>query len=632
VTFLPLAERELRVAARQPITRRLRVGAALAAMMVAAGFHLVASVGRGGIPPGTFGVALFVTLVSLALGAALMAGPFLTSDCLSEEKREGTLGFLFLTDLRGHDVVLGKLASTSVRSGFALLALFPIVGVTLLFGGVTGAQFFKSALTLLSTLAVSLSAGMLSSALSRQPQKSMALTLLVLAVLTGGGLLADKWLGGSGGLVFFRILSPAYLMICAQGWVPGPFWTGWFIQIALAALLLWTSSQILPHVWQDRAKQTAPGSEAASKALKTSRPVTPHRWRTRWLDENPALWLAVRERWMVWILWGLAAGMGTATVGFGIACWPAVTGPGNAAWEMMLTMVWNLVSAMAIWVLFLSAATQSVRFFVDARRSGLLELLLATPLSDRDIVSGHWRGWRRAYGLPVFLCLTLAAVSSWALQSLQFRQITTPIPIPATAMPTAPPGVTQAPGLVSTNGTVVSIQLGTGVQTSGIAPGISVPTVLPVLPQWLPLATAVLHWGSTALSLMAVGWMGMWMGLTSRGVIVAALKTLVFVQVIPWFVIAFLAALTLPLFVFPMLMNSSGTGAGSRLQSWMLWAPLLSHGISFLLSVGKDLALIFWARDRLYSQFRFRALPVLTPVLLPPLPQPPAGIPPVIGR
>lgn len=40
---------------------------------------------------------LFVALGVLALGFCLFAGVFLTADCLSEEKREGTLGLLFLT-------------------------------------------------------------------------------------------------------------------------------------------------------------------------------------------------------------------------------------------------------------------------------------------------------------------------------------------------------------------------------------------------------------------------------------------------------------------------------------------------------------------------------------------------------
>ena len=50
-----------------------------------------------------------------------------TMDCISEEKREGTLGLLFLTDLKGYDVALGKLCANSVRSFYALLATVPVV-------------------------------------------------------------------------------------------------------------------------------------------------------------------------------------------------------------------------------------------------------------------------------------------------------------------------------------------------------------------------------------------------------------------------------------------------------------------------------------------------------------------------
>ena len=66
---------------------------------------------------------------------ASLAGLFLTSDTLSEEKREGTLGLLFLTDLRGYDVVFGKLISHSTQALYGLLAAFPILGLTLLIGG-----------------------------------------------------------------------------------------------------------------------------------------------------------------------------------------------------------------------------------------------------------------------------------------------------------------------------------------------------------------------------------------------------------------------------------------------------------------------------------------------------------------
>lgn len=61
-----------------------------------------------GFGTASLGKGLFNTLTWLSLAATLSVGMFFTSDCLSEEKREGTIGFLFLTDLRGYDIVLGR--------------------------------------------------------------------------------------------------------------------------------------------------------------------------------------------------------------------------------------------------------------------------------------------------------------------------------------------------------------------------------------------------------------------------------------------------------------------------------------------------------------------------------------------
>src|SRR5690242_17627334 len=121
-TLLPIAERELRVAARKRSTFWLRIIAALVAFIIGTGFLILTRVGLG-MGPFTLGSGLFATLTWLGLGVALAAGPFLTSDCLSEEKRSGTMGFLFLTDLRGYDVVLGKLLATSHRGLCALLGV-----------------------------------------------------------------------------------------------------------------------------------------------------------------------------------------------------------------------------------------------------------------------------------------------------------------------------------------------------------------------------------------------------------------------------------------------------------------------------------------------------------------------------
>ncbi len=191
---LPIVNRELRVAARKRSTFWLRVVGALTALVIGSGcmiFSLVPGFG-------TFqmGSVLFKVLTWLCLAAGLSAGLFFTSDCLSEEKREGTLGLLFLTDLRGYDVALGKLLATSLRGFYALLALFPILAVTLLMGGVTGGQYWQCVLALVNALFFSLAAGMAVSAVSRDSQKAMMGTLLVLLLLALGGPAADGTIAG----------------------------------------------------------------------------------------------------------------------------------------------------------------------------------------------------------------------------------------------------------------------------------------------------------------------------------------------------------------------------------------------------------------------------------------------------
>src|SRR5258708_14490531 len=108
--------------------------------------------GWQGVGTAQMGSILFYALTWTCLAAAFSDGLFFTADCLSEGKREGTIGFLFLTDLRGYDVVLGKLLATSLRGFYSLLAVLPILAMTLMMGGVTGAQFWKTALALVNAL------------------------------------------------------------------------------------------------------------------------------------------------------------------------------------------------------------------------------------------------------------------------------------------------------------------------------------------------------------------------------------------------------------------------------------------------------------------------------------------------
>src|SRR4030095_13140978 len=99
-------------------------------------------------------------------------GVFITADCLSEEKREGTLGLLFLTDLKGYDVVLGKLIATSLASLTGLLTIFPVLGIVSFLGGVSPGEFWRVMLALLNTLFFSLATGLVASAANVSERKS----------------------------------------------------------------------------------------------------------------------------------------------------------------------------------------------------------------------------------------------------------------------------------------------------------------------------------------------------------------------------------------------------------------------------------------------------------------------------
>src|SRR5690349_11860351 len=110
--MLPIAERELRSAARDPRlhSRRLRWG-----MLQAGAAFVLLLFSSAGSKTGA-AESFFAAFSRLALLLCLLEGVRKTSDAISVEKRDGTLGLLFLSTLSGADVVLGKLTGALVRS------------------------------------------------------------------------------------------------------------------------------------------------------------------------------------------------------------------------------------------------------------------------------------------------------------------------------------------------------------------------------------------------------------------------------------------------------------------------------------------------------------------------------------
>ncbi len=358
------------------------------------------------------GNPLFGMLTSYALLMCLLSGVFLTSDALTEEKREGTLGLLFLTDLKGYDVVLGKFFAQSLNAFYCLLALLPVTALPILFGGVQGAEFWRMALALANALFFSLAAGLSVSACMHDSQRAMANTLaLVLLLAAALPLLREVASTVKISALWYSMawVSPFYPFHYASEMVyprhASAYWGGLLASQLLSWCCLAIASVVLPWMVQERKKARRP----ASRLRVHVRPRSPQR-RAALLSANPVEWLRREELGFPWLAWVVVlASMVTVVL---------VLFLGGAESTMIIADA-TRPFAFLLKVIF---AIHACRFFVEARRNGALELLLCTPLTDRQIIRGQIRALWITFGWPLgifaaglFASLTLRAVSGLVL-------------------------------------------------------------------------------------------------------------------------------------------------------------------------------------------------------------------------
>jgi len=484
MTFLPIAERELRVAARRPWTYWTRLAAGLTALLIFGGIFLLAEL-PGRPFANQLGMILFHIFGWLSFAFACTAGVFLTSDCLSEEKREGTLGLLFLTDLHGYDVVLGKLMATSLRAAFGLLAAFPILGLSFLVGGVTGGEFWRLMLTLFNTMFLSLAIGVFVSSLSRDGHRAMNGTVLLCGILVVLMPATDWWMAGWDRLKFeprLSLASPGFTFSEVQETKLGDFWFSLALQHGMGWVFLVAASLLAPRLWQEGTRETR-HSRAWQRGFVSAQG---HRnRRVRMLEENPIRWLAARDR-------GALVPVVVLVISIGVLTAIAVQNPNPQA----LMGVSSMVSGLLVLVFKLWVASRAAGFFVRANQAGLLELLLVASVSPRQIVWGQWWALWRTFLLPA-----LAVVA---------------IQVGAGLMQIAAIKASVAANTAAAGGTAGNIDLS------------------------YQILSLILNPIEFLTGLVAIVWFGMWMGLISSKTNVAVIKTLVFCQVLPSIALTFL--------------------------------------------------------------------------------------------
>jgi ABC-type transport system involved in multi-copper enzyme maturation permease subunit len=386
---LPIARRELLVLSRASTTWRSRLG--ISAMVFVFGILMAVVYHYAG----QFGLRQVMHFFGVGLSLmCLFAGVSLTADAIAEEKRAGTIGLLFLTNLTAFEIVLGKLVAHGVVGFYTVLCALPLLSISMIFGGMRLTDVFTYVGSALNVLFFSAAAGLFASSFCRDRKRASTVgTLIVmffwlglpsLALLLHHVLKAPPWfvelvarlgvnLSSSFGVGLARLMPSA----ASTGWSLG--WThilGW----ALIGLAVW----MLPRRWQEDPPRKKFGLRKAWNVICLGTPQTRLKLRRQLLDRNAFMWLASRDRFQAAGPWIISVSvLGFLTLIFL-----------NMPWEPGKLIVMAVCLAVAQQVAFSSAvAAQLFREY----EQGTLEMILSTPFSAHEVIRGQLDAALRHY-------------------------------------------------------------------------------------------------------------------------------------------------------------------------------------------------------------------------------------------
>lgn len=360
------------------------------------------------------GIELLATMNAFVLVAIWLLVPFLTADCLSSERRQGTLGILLLTPLRAVDVVLAKGFVHGWQAAWVFLAGLPVLVIPVILGGVGWMDGLHIVLVDVAALIVALLAGMVASSLWNGP-RAVAMGAACVAVFFGC-LLAIAWAVAYGVTEWY--VAGASAAFSKLVWDIG-FDLGTTLDHALAVVLspaqAWFGLGRSPAVGIEKVIQSAVGlaavlggalvvvafmarrvRESVQERQTAREPVVQAvslaeglgrapgavvRWR-RWILEavrrrNPFLWVELRT-WRGHVVPGLSV---------------AIVFPWEA-WRSMSPSNWGFAAAMSgpVWVLMAIVAFAAASCLYEEKSSGSLELLLTVPRGGRRLMVGKFTG------------------------------------------------------------------------------------------------------------------------------------------------------------------------------------------------------------------------------------------------
>ncbi|HXU75402.1 MAG TPA: hypothetical protein VN794_02485 [Methylomirabilota bacterium] len=425
MTVVPVISRELRASARHPFTYNLRVLGVGALMLASVMFGLHGGFGTN------LGGRLFSSLHFALFCAIWLLVPLLTADCISRERREGTLGLLFLTRLTGPAVVIAKGVAHGLRAATLWVAVIPVALIPIMQGGVSWDEALLSILINFSAICWALTAGLLASAWSKRWLRSLTLAALLsiafvglLAVGTGWvwtAVMTPGWMNGWESRSAYALAMGFGLLTDSAG---AGNWVDW-LRLVPTSKLLWSIGQVglasalllvvavliagakVRRSWQEH--PPSPGQLWIERTFFT--PVLWvsffRRWMGRKLERNPIGWLEQRTWSGRLVTWGWLAVVISLYSGL--------------LMDRRFFGAYSMMQRAMAWLLAVSVAMSAAGSFRRERETGVLELLLVSPLNERQIIMGRLRGlWGQflpAFGLLIGLWIYFASLLSGESQA-----------------------------------------------------------------------------------------------------------------------------------------------------------------------------------------------------------------------
>jgi ABC-type transport system involved in multi-copper enzyme maturation permease subunit len=362
------------------------------------------------------GQGYFTAMIGLEIALVLLAAPAATAGAICLDRARGTLAHMLMTDLSDAEIVFGKLAARLLPVLGLVACTWPVMAISSLLGGIDPIALTLAFCVIVAVAIFACATAILLSVWARQSYEVILATYTVFIL---GMLFCPIWsvfamAGWAGPPPSWALLTNPFYVANAPYIDPGTLDVGDYLMFfgttlgasaVLTAIAVWRMRSVACRSsteksrwprggWIRRALQRLPGPS---------------------LDRNPVLWREWhRSRPTLWTLAILVLLMGTTfalCVGGAVALWIDglninVAPPG--AW--VIIGVCSCVLHVIFGLLMLAAIAPTS--MGEERQRGSLDLLAATALSTRAIVTGKWLGtfrwvWPMTIG-PGLMALALA--------------------------------------------------------------------------------------------------------------------------------------------------------------------------------------------------------------------------------